>query len=329
MIPAHIEEDHMYAAPRSLISRFTRTAFAAMPFAIAACGGDQPSGTLSAAEAPPTVEPVRPASNVTTPVVTNIGGTGVSTVRTFDTGDEAYKAGKYREATEMYKVHVGARPEDSHAFYMLGLASWKSGDLKVAKEAFDKTIELNPKFAKSYFNGARVLLDMKRAPEALEMIEKGRSVDSTSPDGVRLKARAQSESGDVEGAVKTYRELLVNDDADTWGLNNLGILLLNGGKFEEAVGPLARVVQVQPRAPLFQNNFGMALERSGFKRAALRHYEEAVRNDSTFTKAVKNVERLKGTITETNAGGEVSVEKLAEDFRQLVKTWKTGTPKSE
>jgi tetratricopeptide (TPR) repeat protein len=212
---------------------------------------------------------------------------------------------------------------------MLGLSSWKAGDFTGAKEAFDKSIEMNPKFAKSYFNEARVLLDMKRAPEALELIQEGRTIDSTSPDGVRLKARAQSETGDIDGAMKTYRDLLVRDDADTWGLNNLGVLLLNRGESVDALGPLARAVQVKPTAPLFQNNYGMALERSGYKVAALRHYEEAVRNDSTFTKAMKNAQRLRGAVTDTTVKEEVAVSDQAEAFRQKVKTWKDGTSKGD
>ncbi|MFI5231607.1 MAG: tetratricopeptide repeat protein [Gemmatimonadales bacterium] len=315
----------MFATTRSAIGRTSRVAIVALPFAVVACGGDRNTATLSTAEAKSTV-PVAPAARLTT--VTN-GGTPISPSETYETGDAAFKAGKYHDAAEMYKVRVTAKPADASGFYMLGLSSWKAGDFSGAKDAFDKSIELNPKFAKSYFNEARVLLDMKRAPEALELIEKGRGVDSASVDGVRLRARAQSESGDMDGAMHTYRDLLVRDDADTWGLNNLGVLLLDRGEFTDALGPLARVVQVKPTAPLFQNNFGMALERSGYKVAALRHYEEAVRNDSTFTKAVKNAERLRGVVTDTTATEEVSVNTLAEGFRQKVKAWKDSVVKVE
>ncbi len=307
----------MFATTRSALVRVSRTAIVALPFAIVACGGDK-STAVSTAEAKSPV-PVAPVSRLTT--VTN-GGASVAPAGTYENGEAAFKAGKYRDAAEMYKVRVGTKPTDANGFYMLGLSSWKAGDFGGAKDAFDKSIELNPAFAKSYFNEARLLLDMKRAPEALELIEKGRAIDSTSPDGVRLKARAESEGGNIEGAMQTYRDLLVRDDADTWGLNNLGVLLLDRGEFTDALGPLARVVQVKPTAPLFQNNLGMALERSGYKVAALRHYEEAVRNDSTFTKAVKNVERLRGVVTDTTAKEEVNVNDLAEAFRQKVKTWK-------
>ncbi len=304
----------MFATTRSAIGRLSRTVCVALPFAVVACGGDQTKATFATGETKP-VTPVVPAARVTT---------GVSTAETYESGDAAYKAGKYRDAAELYKVRVGSKQDDANGFYMLGLSSWKAGDFAGSKEAFDKSIELNPGFAKSYFNEARLLLDTKRAPEALELIAKGRGIDSTSPDGVRLKARAQSESGDIESAMTTYRDLLIRDDADTWGLNNLGVLWLDRGQFEDALGPLARAVQVKPTAPVFQNNFGMALERSGYRIAALRHYEEAVRDDSTFTKAVKNAERMRGIVTDSTGTDEVTVNDLAEAFRLKVKAWKDG-----
>ena len=235
----------MFATTRSAIGRLfkanARIAIVALPIAVVACGGDEKTATPPTAESKPVV-PVAPAARLTTRATRS--GSGASTAEKYESGDAAYKAGSYRDAAELFKVRVDAKPNDANSFYMLGLSSWKAGDFAGSKDAFDKSIELNPGFAKSYFNEARLLLDMKRAPEALELIAKGRGIDSTSPDGVRLEARAQSGSGDIEGAMKTYRELLVRDDADTWGLNTLGVFLLDRGEFADALGPLARVVQV-------------------------------------------------------------------------------------
>ncbi len=322
------------------IARLSWTALIVVPFALAACGGDkaearpvesfkvttpnavQPSGPPKGA--------VIPASNVERSAPT--GGTTVDVTMpaTYENANAVFKSGHYPEAAEMFERYVESKPNNAFGFYMLGLSSWKAGDFEHAKEAFDKSIDIDPTFAKSYFNEARVLLDLKRAPEALEQVEQGLSIDSASADGWRLKARAQAASGDADGAMQTYRELLVRNDEDLWGLNNLGVMLLDSGDYEGALGPLARVVQLKPTAPLFQNNLGMALERSGYMVAALHHYEAAVRDDSGYTKAVKNAERLQGIVTDTTLQDEVSVPDLAEAFRVKVKMWKeTVTPQPQ
>jgi tetratricopeptide (TPR) repeat protein len=305
----------MPATLRIRFGRLATCAFVTLPFAALACGGDGKPSAIPVAEA-------RPVEPVAHPIDSIAGSITLATAPTAERAEDAYEAGRYRDAVELYTARVASTPNDAHAYYMLGLANWKAGAFEEAKDAFDKSIERNPKFAKSYFNQARVLLDLKRAPEALELIVKGREIDATSLDGWRLEARAKSESGDVDGALKTYRELLAHDDADAWGLNNLGVLLMDSGKLQDALRPLARAVQVKPTAPLFQNNLGMALERSGFRIAALRHYELAVRSDSTFSKAVKNAERLKTLVNDTTLADEVNVQDLAEQFRQEVKSWK-------
>lgn len=331
----------MYTIARSArIRRFSSAALVIVPFALAACGGDKadakPVASVKvtdtrATQPPPPTTIAKLASNTATGGTIGRPMVDITTMpATYENANDVFKAGHYPEAADMFEKYVASKPNNAFGFYMLGLSSWKAGDLDRAKDAFDKSIDINPMYVKSYFNQARVLIDLKRAPEALEQVEKGLALDSSSADGWRLKARAQAATGDVDGAQQTYRDLLVRNDEDTWGLNNLGVLMLDSGDYEDALGPLARVVQLKPTAPLFQNNFGMALERSGYPVAALHHYERAIRDDSGYTKAVINVERLRGIVTDTTVADEVTVQDLAEAFRLKVKMWKeTVTPPAE
>lgn len=320
----------MYTIART-IRRLSWTALVAAPFAVAACGSDTADArpietvkTVKTPAPPPTVTtaPRGDSEKIVTTESPSPRTPAVTGPVSYQDANDVFKAGHYPEAAEMFERYVAGKPNDAFGLYMLGLSSWKAGDFARAEQAFDKAIDIDPTFAKSYFNSARVLLDLERAPEALERVEKGLEVDSTSADGWRLKARAQAASGDMDGAMETYRRLLVRNDEDLWGLNNLGVLMLDSGDYQGALGPLARAVQLKPTAPLFQNNYGMALERSGYPVAALHAYETAVKDDSTFTKAVKNAERMRGVVTDSTLKEEVSLQDLAEKFRQQVIAWK-------
>jgi tetratricopeptide (TPR) repeat protein len=289
----------MTRATRSPMGPVARILYLALPFAAMACGGDE-TQSVGTAEAR-SVTPVTTVSRVAPP----------TTMETRTLGGDI----------------VTPTPTDAQGFYALGLTQSKAGNFHGAKEAFDRSIELDGKFAKAYFNQGRVLLELKRAPEALEVITKGREIDSTSSDGWRLVARAKYESGDVEGALQTYRDLLVRDEMDAWGLNNLGMLLLDRGDVLGSLGPLARAVQVRGTAPIFLNNLGMALEKSGYAVAAMHRYELAVKHDTTYAKAVNNVERMKALGIDGTLGDEVDVKDLAEGFRLTIKSWKVDVPK--
>lgn len=318
----------MTAVVRSTQGHPARSLFLALPLAVMACGGDESASTVAEAEArpiatvasvaPPAPDPALPASGV---AVRTLGGATPAPPATFETALDAYRAGNFRVAREMYRTRADSNPEDAYGLYMLGLASWKSGDFTGALVAFDRSIGLTPWFAKAYFNKARTLLDMRRVPEAMEVIAKGREIDSTSSEGWRLLARAQAEGGDPEAAKATYRVLLTQNEADAWGLNNLGMLHFGEGDVAGSLGPLARAVQVNPTAPLFLNNLGMALERSGYPVAALHRYELAVRHDPSYLKASKNLERMQGVVTDTTLTDEVDVRGLAEQFRLTVRSW--------
>lgn len=321
----------MTRSTRSIASaegRLARILFLAVPFAIMACGGEDSPSTVAEAAAAVTPVTGTPGTSGAPAKPDELRAAATENPRpaAFERPGDAYKAGEYRVATEMYRTKLEETPGDAYGHYMLGLSSWKAGDFDGAKVAFDKSMELDPRFAKSYFNQARVLLDMDRGGEALEVVRKGLELDSTSGEGKRVLARVQAETGDIDGALTTYRELIKANDADAWGLNNLGMLLLDRGDVQGSLGPLSRAVQVRPTAPLFLNNLGMALERSGHTMAALTRYELAVQHDSGYVKAVRNVERLKAIVTDTVRVDEVDVGGLAEQFRQTVQLWKVEVP---
>src|SRR5207253_8194019 len=63
------------------------------------------------------------------------------------------------EAVDLFTGYTERKPENPWGFYMLGLASWKAGNLAQAGEAFDQALKLDPKHQKSLLNSARVLLE--------------------------------------------------------------------------------------------------------------------------------------------------------------------------
>ena len=81
--------------------------------------------------------------------------------------------------------------------------------------------------------------------------------------GLRLKGRAHHELGQIPEAIDAYQRAIALDDRDVWAMNNLGYLYIQQGRSDAALPPLARAVELRGNVPVFQNNFGTALERSG------------------------------------------------------------------
>lgn len=238
----------------------------------------------------------------------------------YEDGEDAYNQGRFGDAEAIFAAYVTTRPENSFGHYMLGLAAWKSGNFSRASEALERSIELDSTNPKSHINLARIYIDLGRQHEALEVAQQALVLDSTSSDARRVIARAFHSLDQVDSAIAAYQQALAIDDRDVWSMNNLGVLYLDEGDAELAIGPLARAVQLRGTAPVFQNNLGMALERTGHLALAKQAYEAALASDSTYSKATVNLERVKGLVVDPS--DTFSLEEQAEGFRIQVGMWK-------
>jgi Flp pilus assembly protein TadD len=104
-------------------------------------------------------------------------------------------------------------------------------------------------------------------------------------------------------------------------MNNLARVFIGQHKFDDALGPLARAIEIDSSVATFQNNLGIALEGTGRMVQAASAYRSALAIDSAYRKATNNLARVDGlkqdpTIT------PVDLNALARGFVEQVKTWR-------
>lgn len=282
------------------------------------CGGESTPETSTTAGTP--VITVASNGSVTTesaPAKTVVIPENVS----FEDADSAYASGEYGEATLKFSGYVTAHPENPWGFYMLGLSAWKSGENERAIGAFEQALELDPMHVKSHFNLARVLIEVGHPVEAREQIVLAMEIDSMSAEAYRLLGRADYETGDTRAAISDYQEALTLDDQDVWSMNNLGLIYLRQDEPAEALPPLALAVELRGNAPVFRNNLGMALELLGQHAAAEVQYSKAVEADSTYVKAVVNLQRVQGFVQDSTVT-PVDLGEVAAGFGEEIQGWK-------
>jgi len=75
-------------------------------------------------------------------------------------------------------------------------------------------------------------------------------------------------------------------------MNNLGLIYIEQGRSADALPALARAVEIRSNSPVFLNNLGTALERTGYPVAAAKEYEAAIAVDSSYAKASTSLARV-------------------------------------
>jgi Tfp pilus assembly protein PilF len=231
-------------------------------------------------------------------------------IPTWTSARAAYDQRKYAEAVEEFEGYVLRNPDNAFGHYMLGLSAWKSGDLKVARRALERSLEIDSANVKTLLNLGRVFLDEGNAVEAEPRIRAAVALDPESGEVHRMLARVQSALGQRDSAEASYLVALSIDPNDSWSMNNLGLLLIEQERYEDALMPLARAVELRPGAPAFANNLGLALERTGRPGAAAMAYKSALAADSTYAKAAHSLARVEGQTDEV----PVDVVQLAVEF---------------
>lgn len=304
------------------IQRSTLAALAAA--AVIACGSDKPkASTTTSAGADATVQPVAAATVESSGAAAAVPAVSAS----YEDGDYAFRRGRYEEASTIFTAYTERRPDNAWGHYMLGLSSWKAGNLARAVQAFDRALSLDSNHVKSLVNSSRVYLELNQPAEALGRIEQALAIDSTSSETLRLLGRALHSGGNVDGAIDAYRRALVVDERDVWAMNNLGLIYLELGRADEALAPLARAVELRGNAPVFRNNLGIALERTGHYAAARDAFEATLDADSTYGKAAVSLARVTPLVAQ-GVLDSLDLGEIAGQFEIQVRMWRqeSGEP---
>ena len=238
----------------------------------------------------------------------------------FDEAGAAYDERRYTDALDMFEAYTDRRPDNAWGHYMLGLSALKAGRLDHAEAAFNRSLELDPNHLKSMLNLSRVLLRTDQPERALSHLEVVIDIDPVSDAGYRLRGLAYYELGREEDAIDSFREAITVNQHDAWSMNNLGLVLIRKGQFEEALYPLARATELRGDVVVFQNNLGIALERTGHFEASADAYRAALALNDAYEKASVSLARIEA-LQQDPTIGPVDLRVLALRFVTEMEGW--------
>jgi len=239
-------------------------------FVAGACGDKRSKSSDANAAEVTTVSPESSSGSTAT------GSTSTQPV-SFERANAAFTEKRYDEAVRLFTTYTTEKPDKVWGFYMLGLSAWKTGDRDAAVRAFTQALEKDSTHVKSRLNLSRVLIEQGKAQEALQYVEGVVTLDSTSNEAYRLLGRVKRELGDSSGAIAAFKQAIVLDERDAWSMNNLAKVYLGEGRYEDALGPLARAVEIGSTVAAYHTNFGRALEHTADRTRLAEAFIEQVK----------------------------------------------------
>jgi arylsulfatase A-like enzyme/Tfp pilus assembly protein PilF len=172
--------------------------------------------------------------------------------------------------------------------FLLGEAALKASDWKAAQESLERSLKLNPNFDQAMTALARALHQQGKDDEALQWLEK-----TLQANPKNLRAWYQkgwiSVTSDPDGAMLDFQKTLEIQPGFAMAHRDLGIILLQKGRFGEAATHLEQAATLGLAHPRLYNFLGIAYSRTGRYRDAVKVYTKALDQEPNFAEAHLNL----------------------------------------
>jgi Flp pilus assembly protein TadD len=204
------------------------------------------------------------------------------------------KGSDVRQPLYVYQDLVETFPNSPHAHFELGRVLQDMGQLREAKEHFDRSLSLSPNDYPTLTRLGALLADQGDLKGSRTMFEKALVIDSTNAEVQNNLGIVLDELGELPAARLHLERALEIDPEYALAHGNLGIVLGRIGELDGAVNHLERSLKIDPLQPSMHNSLGEVLLKSGRTGDARMHFEQALRLAPDFDKAQRNLDRIAG-----------------------------------
>ncbi len=122
---------------------------------------------------------------------------------------------------------------------------------------------------------------------------------------VRMElGKALSDSGDLEGAIAQFREVIRLDSGSPTAHHNLGVIYVRMRNWEAAESPLREAVKLAPENWVTHYLLGVTMAHRNDRREAFRQFQEAIRRGGTEVAGMPGLFNIPEAAEEFRRAGE-------------------------
>jgi tetratricopeptide (TPR) repeat protein len=185
----------------------------------------------------------------------------------------AYSDLSTRAAREL----AGTAPNSIPALEMDADASELQGKWDAAEKDYRKILEQNPRYPGIHFRLARLLLSKPNpspdfAEQAKKELQAELEIDPTNAGAEYVLGELARQAQDLPAAVQHFSKATQLEPNFADAYLGLGMSLLTGKQYTEAVAPLEKAVKLQPGNPAGHYSLATAYARTGRKEDAEREF---------------------------------------------------------
>ncbi|MTJ35175.1 tetratricopeptide repeat protein [Dolichospermum sp. UHCC 0260] len=165
---------------------------------------------------------------------------------------------------------------DADKYISLGTECFNKKDYKGAIDDFTQAININPNYAKAYFNRGLARYHLGDKQSAIDDWTQAIRINPNYADTYYSRGLAHSELGDNQSAIDDYTQAInINPNYDL-AYRNRGIARSELGDKQGAIDDYSQAININPNYDLAYCNRGIARSKLGDKQGAINDYTQAI-----------------------------------------------------
>ncbi|MHA1863505.1 MAG: tetratricopeptide repeat protein [Candidatus Thorarchaeota archaeon] len=176
--------------------------------------------------------------------------------------DKAYAlraSGRVEDELEIYTKMSQLNKEDWGIWLRLGDLQLEVGDFKSAISSYDSSIELKDDLVPAYVRRAIALALDERLDQAIKSAETATKLDPENPETWLIRGDVNLRAGKHKAAMKSLKKASALDPTDASVENTMGMVSYKDGKLGDAAKHLRRAIIRRKKYPTALRNLGLIL----------------------------------------------------------------------
>ena len=169
------------------------------------------------------------------------------------------RAGRFKEAEEMYREILHREPENAQALHLMGILAAQMDRPEVAIDLIGRAVQLNPTDWQAYNNFGNVCLQMGRWDKAVEAYRAALQINPHSAVIYRNLASAIHGTGRVDEAAAALEQAVLLEPENVETQHRLALFLQEMERLPEAINGYVRALTLAPHSAEIHRDYGVAL----------------------------------------------------------------------
>jgi tetratricopeptide (TPR) repeat protein len=196
---------------------------------------------------------------------------------------------RLQEALEASNTLIKDFPNNSLLFNIIGACYAGLGEFNLAIENYEKSININPEYARAHFNLGSVLQDLNSIDLAVKSYKRAIQINPEYAEAYNNIGVIFQSLEKHDAAIKSYEKAIEIQPDYVEALYSLGVTLQNLHQFNAAVKNFEKVIAIKPNFFELHNNLGVLMQKLGYFDKAVEHYKKALAVKPDFSNAFNNL----------------------------------------